>query len=64
VHSSRDGEVISITDTGFPGRYRETLIVDARTGVIEKMVGGTAGQTPDVTVRYDVRRVTAADVLH
>jgi hypothetical protein len=64
VHSSRDGEVISITNTGFPGRYRETLIVDARTGVIEKMVGGTAGQTPDVTVRYDVRRVTAADVLH
>jgi hypothetical protein len=32
--------------------------------VIEKLIGGTAGQIPDVTVRYDVRRVTAADVLH
>jgi hypothetical protein len=53
----------AITNTDFSARYQETLIVDARSGVIEKMTGGTAGQTPDVTVRYDVRRVTAAEVL-
>jgi hypothetical protein len=63
VHSSREGDVVAITNTDFPDHYQETLIVGARTGVIERMIGGTAGQTPDMTVRYDVRRVTAADVL-
>jgi hypothetical protein len=64
VHSERDGDEIAITNTDFPDGYRETLIVDAGTGVIEKMAGGTAGKAPDVTVDYDVQRVTAADVLH
>jgi hypothetical protein len=64
VRSERAGAAISITDTGFSDDYRETLIVDAGSGVIEKMVGGTAGKAPDVTVDYDVQRVTAADVLH
>ncbi len=64
VHSERDGGAITITDAGFSGHYEETLIVDAGTGAIEKMIGGVAGQTPDVTVDYDVRRVTAAAVLN
>jgi hypothetical protein len=63
VHSARAGDTISITDTDFPHHYQETLIVDARSGVIRKMVGGVAGRSPDVTVDYEVRRVTAADVL-
>jgi hypothetical protein len=63
VHSARAGDTISITDTDFPDHYQETLIVDARSGVIRKMVGGVAGRSPDVTVDYEVRRVTAADVL-
>ena len=63
IHSARVGDTVTITNTDFPDSYQETLVVDARTGAIEKMVGGVAGQTPDVTVRYDVRRVTAADVL-
>ena len=64
VHSERDGGAISITNADFPDGYRETLVVDARSSVIEKMTGGTAGKTPDVTVDYDVRRVTAADLRH
>ena len=64
VHSERAGAAISITNTGFSDDYRETLIVDAGSGVIQKMVGGTAGKAPDVTVDYDVQRVTAADILH
>jgi hypothetical protein len=31
--------------------------------VIREMVGGTHGSRPSVVVTYDVRRVTAADVL-
>src|SRR5262249_20676590 len=64
VHSERDGGTISITNTDFPDHYQETLIVGAESGVIEQMIGGTAGQAPDVTVNYRVQRVTAAEVLH
>lgn len=63
VHSARVGDTVTITNTDFPDSYQETLVVDARTGAIERMIGGTAGRTPDVTVDYDVRRVTVADVL-
>jgi hypothetical protein len=63
VHSERDGAVISITNTDFPDHYQETLIVGADSGVIEKMIGGTAGAAPDVVVTYDVKRVQASDWL-
>jgi hypothetical protein len=63
VHSERDGDTISITNGDFGDGYQETLIVDATSGVIRKMVGGVAGRTPDVTVDYDVRRVTAASIV-
>jgi hypothetical protein len=55
---------LTLTQTDFPRHYQEALVVDAKTGVITKMVGGTAGKRPDVVVTYDVRRVTAADVLN
>jgi hypothetical protein len=64
VHSERDGDTISITNTDFSDHYQETLIVAASSGVIQKMVGGVAGQTPDMTIDYDVRRVTSADILN
>ena len=43
--------------------YEETLTVDAKTGVIEKMVGGDAGKPASVTVTYDIKRVEARDVI-
>jgi hypothetical protein len=57
------GATLDIRNTDFPDGYAETLTVDAKTGVIEKMVGGTVGKTPSVTVTYDIKRVTASDVL-
>ena len=55
--------VLNIRMTDFPDGYEETLVVDDASGVIEKMIGGTRGKQPSVVVAYDVRRVTAADVL-
>ncbi|HEY6891878.1 MAG TPA: hypothetical protein VI300_29020 [Solirubrobacter sp.] len=57
------GETLEITDTDFPDGYQETLVVDAQTGVIQKMIGGVAGKTPDVTVTYDIKRVDAKDYI-
>jgi len=31
--------------------------------VIEKMTGGVVGKAPDVVVDYDIKRVTASDIL-
>jgi hypothetical protein len=55
--------VLRLRMTDFPDGYEETLVVDDATGVIREMVGGTHGKRPSVVVTYDVRRVTAADVL-
>ncbi len=55
--------VLRLRMTDFPDGYEETLVVDDATGVIREMVGGTHGERPSVVVTYDVRRVTAADVL-
>jgi hypothetical protein len=54
---------LTLTQTDFPDDYTEALVVDDRTGVITKMIGGTAGQEPSVVVDYDIKRVTAADVI-
>ena len=56
-------DVLHITETSFADGYAETLTVDAGTGVLMAMTGGTAGQPPAVTVDYAVERVRAADVL-
>ncbi len=63
VHSKPVGATVEITNTDFSNHYQETLTVDAQTGVLEKMTGGVAGQTPDVVVTYDIKRVQAKDVL-
>ena len=58
------GATLDITNSDFaPEGYAETLTVDAKTGVIEKMTGGMVGQTPDVVVDYDIERVDAADIV-
>jgi hypothetical protein len=41
-----------------PGNYQETLVIGARTGVPVTFTGGVPGKTPDVTVTYQVTRVT------
>jgi hypothetical protein len=41
-----------------PGNYQETLVIGAKTGVPVTFTGGVPGQAPDVTVAYQVTRVT------
>ena len=53
--------VLRLRMTDFPDACEETLVVDHATGVIQAI--GTRGKRPSVVVSYDVRRVTAADVL-
>ncbi len=60
--TERDG-MLEITATDYPDRYRETMFVDARTGILRRFEGGTAGERPDVVVTYVTRRVEAASVL-
>jgi hypothetical protein len=52
-----------LRNSDFPNGYEETILLDASTGVMQQMIGGTAGQAPDVVVTYDIKRVTAAEVL-
>jgi hypothetical protein len=63
VRVTDHGATLDIRNTEFPDGYAETLTVDARTGVIEKMTGGVPGKTPDVVVDYDVKRVEASDIV-
>lgn len=51
--------VVQITNTEFSDHYAETLDLDARTGVLVHMSGGTVGQPDSVDVTYHVTRVTA-----
>jgi len=55
-----DGQaVVQITNTQFSDHYAETLDLDAHTGVLVHMNGGTAGQPDSVDVTYRVTRVSA-----
>jgi hypothetical protein len=55
-----DGEpVVQITNTQFSDDYAETLYLDAQTGVLVHMSGGTIGKPDSVDVTYRVTRVTA-----
>lgn len=51
--------VVQITNTQFPDAYAETLDLDAHTGVLVHMSGGTVGKPDSVDVAYQVTRVTA-----
>ncbi len=46
----------------FPANYQEAITLDATTGVPVTFVGGTPGQSPDVTISYQVSRVTVANI--
>jgi hypothetical protein len=63
--ATADGrDVLDITETGgFGDTYAETLTVDATTGVLTHLTGREPGKPASVDVDYDVKRVTAADVL-
>jgi hypothetical protein len=45
-----------------PSNYQEAITISAVTGVPVSFVGGTPGQTPSVTVSYQVSRVTLANI--
>ncbi len=51
--------VLKVTNREFDDNYAETLLLDAQTGELVDMQGGTIGQTPSVDVIYDVTRVNA-----
>jgi hypothetical protein len=61
VKVSETGKTLKLSAAVFRDDYTENLFVDAETGVPEKFVGGVPGETPAVTIDYDVKRVTAAD---
>lgn len=61
VKATETQDTLTITQTDFSGGYRETLIVDAQTGVPQKFIGGEAGKTPTVVVDYEIKRVKAAN---
>jgi len=52
--------------TARPRRYRRTyqeiLTINATSGVPVSFAGGTPGQTPSVTVTYEISRVTMSDM--
>ena len=45
-----------------PGSYQEALVIGAKTGIPVTFTGGVPGHAPDVTVTYQVTRVTLADI--
>lgn len=61
VKVTETAETLALTQTDFTDGYEETLIIDAKTGVPVKFVGGTHGQEPSVVVDYEIKRVTAAN---
>jgi hypothetical protein len=42
--------------------YRESLVIDAHTGVPVALAGGGTEENPDVRIGYTVSRVTLADL--
>jgi len=45
-----------------PSNYQEAITINASTGVPVSFAGGTPGQTPSVTITYQVSRVTLANI--
>jgi len=45
-----------------PSNYQEAITINASTGVPVSFAGGTPGQTPSVTVTFQVSRVTLASI--
>jgi hypothetical protein len=45
-----------------PSNYQEAITINASTGIPVSFAGGTPGQTPSVTITYQVSRVTLANI--
>lgn len=50
--------VVQVTNSEFSDHYTETLDLDAQTGVLVHMTGGTVGRPDSVDTTYTVTRVT------
>ena len=63
-HHDRRQPALTLTagSPAFPGNYHEALTINASTGVPVAFAGGTPGQKPDVTITYQVFRVTLAAI--
>jgi hypothetical protein len=53
---------VTATAPALPANYQEALTINAASGVPVSFAGGTPGQTPSVTVTYEISRVTLSDV--
>src|SRR5580692_4458929 len=53
---------VTATAPALPANYQEALTINAVTGVPVSFAGGTPGQTPSVTVAYEISRVTMSDM--
>ncbi|MHB1210395.1 MAG: hypothetical protein ACYC1I_11930 [Acidimicrobiales bacterium] len=53
---------LTATAPALPSNYQEAITINASTGVPVSFTGGTSGQTPSVTVTYQVSRVTMANI--
>jgi hypothetical protein len=53
---------VTATAPALPANYQEALTINATSGVPVSFAGGTPGQTPGVTVTYQVSRVTMSDM--
>jgi len=53
---------LTATAPALPSNYQEAITINASTGVPVSFAGGTPGQTPSVTVTYQVSRVTLTNI--
>lgn len=62
--TTNDVPTITLTASApaLPTNYQEAITINASTGVPVSFAGGTIGQTPSVTVAYQVSRVTLANI--
>jgi hypothetical protein len=60
--SGRPTLTLTAGSPAFPGTYHEALTINASTGVPVAFAGGTPRQKPDVTITYQVFRVTLAAI--
>jgi hypothetical protein len=63
--TTTDGQptlTLTATAPALPTNYQEALTINATTGVPVSFAGGVPGQTPSVTITYQVSRATLADI--
>jgi len=65
TNTTTNGQPTITLTAGSPAvgsNYQEAITIDANTGVPVSFAGGTPGQTPSVTISYQVSRVTVANI--